>query len=365
MKYALIGCGMISPNHIKAALENGLEIVALCDLVEENRQKALELIPPEKRAGTALYGDYRQMLAERKPQLAAIALGSGLKKSISIDCMRAGANVIVEKPIALSLADADEMIAEANKNDVKLCVNHQLRFGDTVRTLKAEVEAGYFGKLLHGTVQVRRNRNRAYYDAAKWRGTWAQDGGALMNQCIHYTDLLQWFMGSDVDEVMAYTDRLTHPYIETEDLGLALVKFKNGAYGVIEGTVNVYPRNLSDSLALFGETGTVSLSGKILDEVQAWSFAKGPQSRDEAVDRFEVPRMGGGHTQLYGNVIDAIEHGGPLLCPPEDGRKALELVLAIYKSAYEHRQVKLPLKNCSCEDFIGMFYAEKVYTQNP
>lgn len=121
----------------------------------------------------------------------------------------------------------------------------------------------------------------------------------------------------------------------------------------------------SDSLALFGETGTVSLSGKILDEVQAWSFEKGPQSRDEAVDRFEVPRMGGGHTQLYGNVIDAIEHGGPLLCPPEDGRKALELVLAIYKSAYEHRQVKLPLKNCSCEDFIGMFYAEKVYTQNP
>lgn len=359
VKYALIGCGMISPNHIKAALESGLEITALCDLVEENRQKALELIPQEKRTDVALYADYRQMLAERRPQLVAIALGSGLKKRISVDCMRAGANVIVEKPIALSLADADEMIAEAKKAGVLLCVNHQLRFGDTVRALKAEVEAGYFGELLHGTVQVRRNRNKAYFDAAKWRGTWEQDGGALMNQCIHYTDLLQWFMGCDVKEVMAYTDRLAHPYVETEDLGLALVKFENGAYGMIEGTINVYPKNLSDSMALFGRTGTVSLSGKTLDDVQAWNFEGGPQSRDEALERFKVSPMGGGHTPLYQNVIDAIERGAPLLCPPEDGRKALELVLAIYRSAYEHRPVKLPLEEISTTDFLEMFGAER------
>ena len=355
MKYALIGCGMISPNHVNAALKNGLEIVALCDLVEENRRKALALIPEEQRGGVTLYEDYHQMLAEQKPTLVAIALGSGLKKRISVDCMRAGANVIVEKPIALSLAEADEMIATAKECGVLLCVNHQLRFGSTVRALKAEVEAGHFGKLLHGTVQVRRNRNKAYFDAGKWRGTWAQDGGTLMNQCIHYTDLLQWFMGSDVTEVFAYTDRLTHPYIEAEDLGLALVKFANGAYGMIEGTVNTYPRNLTDSMAVFGEQGSVSLFGKSLDEVQAWNFADGPQSRDEALASFGVEELGSGHNPLYADVIDAIENGHPLMCPAEEGRKALELVLAIYLSAAEGKPVKLPLADVACSDFEGRF----------
>jgi predicted dehydrogenase len=140
--------------------------------------------------------------------------------------------------------------------------------------------------MLHGTVQMRRNRNKAYFDADKWRGTWANDGGTLMNQCIHYTDLLQWVMDSDVEEVFTYTDRMTHPYIEAEDLGLAVVKFKNGAYATIEGTVNTYPKNLSDSMAIFGETGTVSLRGKTLDDVEAWDFAEGQHSRDEAVNQF-------------------------------------------------------------------------------
>ena len=355
MRYSLIGCGMISPNHVNAALKNGLEIVALCDLVEENRQKALALIPEDKRGGVTLYADYNQMLAEKKPELVAIALGSGLKKRISVDCMRAGANVIVEKPIALSLAEADEMIAVSKECGVRLCVNHQLRFGSTVRALKREVEAGHFGKLLHGTVQVRRNRNKAYFDAGKWRGTWAQDGGTLMNQCIHYTDLLQWFMGSEVTEVFAYTDRLTHPYIEAEDLGLALVKFANGAYGMIEGTVNTYPRNLTDSMALFGEQGSVSLFGKSLDEVQAWNFADGPQSRDEALERFAIAALGSGHEPLYADVIEAIEKDRPLMCPAEEGRKALELVLAIYLSAAEGKPVKLPLGPVACSDFEGRF----------
>lgn len=355
MKYALIGCGMISPNHIKAALANDMEIVALCDLAEENRQKALELIPPEKRAGVKLYADYREMLCERRPDLVAIALGSGQKKRLSVDCMRAGVHVIVEKPIALSLADADEMIAEAKTAGVLLCVNHQLRFGNTVRALKAQIEAGHFGKLLYGTVQIRRNRNKAYYDAGKWRGTWEQDGGALMNQCIHYTDLLQWLMGSDVDEVMAYTDRLTHPYIETEDLGLALVKFRNGAYGVIEGTVSIYPKNLSDTMALFGESGTVCLEGKDLEGVQTWSFADGPGTRDEALRQFAIEHLDGGHVPLYRNVAAAIVGGEALLCPPEEGRRALELILGIYQSAHEHRPVKWPLGGASTIEFIDMF----------
>ncbi|MBQ6207862.1 MAG: Gfo/Idh/MocA family oxidoreductase [Oscillospiraceae bacterium] len=354
MKYARIGCGMISPNHIKAALETGLEIAALCDLSEENRNRALELIPADKRGGVRLYGDYHVMLAETRPELAAIALGSGLKKRISVDCMRAGANVIVEKPIALSLSEADEMIAAAKENGVWLCVNHQLRFGRTVRALKAEVDAGRFGKLFHGTVQIRRNRNKAYFDAGKWRGTWAQDGGTLMNQCIHYTDLLQWLMG-DVEEVFAYTDRLAHPYTEAEDMGLALVKFKNGAYGMIEGTVNVYPRNLSDSLALFGEAGTASLEGKTLDDVKAWNFADGPQSRDEALSAFGVTDMGGGHAPVYRDMTAAIRENREPLCSAAEGRKALELILAIYKSRKTGLPVRLPLADFASVDMEGVF----------
>ena len=355
MKYALIGCGMISPNHIKAALANDLEIVALCDLVEENRNKALELIPEEKRAGVTLYADHLKMLEEQKPELVAIALGSGLKRKLSIDCMKAGANVIVEKPIALSLQDADDMIRTAEECGVKLIVNHQLRFGQTVRALKKESQEGNFGKLLHGTVQVRRNRNKAYFDAGKWRGTWANDGGTLMNQCIHYTDLLQWVMGSDVEEVFAYTDRMTHPYIEAEDVGLAVLKFKNGAYAMVEGTVNTYPKNLSDSMAIFGETGTVSLEGKTLDDVKAWYFAEGPQSRDEAVEAFGIEDMGAGHAPLYKYAVEVINGRKDDLCPAEESRKALELVLAIYKSAAEGVPVQLPLQECATTDFQGRF----------
>lgn len=355
VKYALIGCGMISPNHIKAALANNLEIVALCDLVEENRNKALELIPREIQSGVRLYEDHLKMLREEHPELVAIALGSGLKRRLSIDCMKEGANVIVEKPIALSLEDADEMIRTAKECGVKLIVNHQLRFGETIRALKSESESGKFGKLLHGTVQVRRNRNKAYFDAGKWRGTWANDGGTLMNQCIHYTDLLQWVMGSDVDEVFAYTDRMTHPYIEAEDLGIAVLRFKNGAYATIEGTVNTYPKNLSDSMAIFGETGTVSLRGKALDDVEAWDFADGPQNRDEAIKQFGIENMGSGHAPLYKYAVGVVNGEPDNLCPASDSRKALELILAIYKSAAEGKPVKLPLERASTMDFVGRF----------
>lgn len=355
LRYALIGCGMIAPSHIKAALNSELDIIAVCDLLQENRTRIIELLPEERRKRVKEYTDYNEMLNSLKPELVAIALGSGLKKKVSIDCMKAGANVIVEKPIALSLSDADEMIEASKEHDVKLVVNHQLRFGRTVRAVKSAVENGYFNKVFHGTVQIRRNRNQAYFEAAKWRGTWAQDGGTLMNQCIHYTDLLQWVIGSDVSEVFAYTDRLAHPYIEAEDMGLALVKFKNGAYGMIEGTINIYPKNLNDSLAIFGETGTVSLEGKTLEEVKAWDFKIGPEDIESAINCFHIEDLGEGHIPLYRNTIDVIQKGSIPLCSAEDGRKALELVLAIYKSQKSGAPVKLPLDDFSTMDMYGEF----------
>ena len=354
MKYALIGCGMIAPSHIRAALETGLEIAALCDINGENARRILSLIPEEIRDRTAIYTDHRRMLDEIRPQLTALALGSGIKRSVACDCMSAGANVITEKPIALSLEDADAMIASAEKNRVRLCVNHQLRFCPSVRAVRAAVAGGAFGKIYHASAQVRRNRNKAYFEAAPWRGTWRDDGGTLMNQCIHYTDLLQWVLG-DAEEVFAYTDRLAHPYIEAEDMGLALVRFRSGAYASIEGTVNVYPNNLSDSMAFFGESGTVAVSGKYLDEVQRWQFADGTDSLSGSLEKYGIEDLGEGHTPVYRDMIRAILEERDPVCSGTEGRKALELILAVYESAASGKAVRLPLRRGSTLDYSGRF----------
>jgi len=354
MKYALIGCGMISQNHIRAALETDLEIAALCDLVEENREKALSMIPEEKRGSVKLYADYKAMLSEVKPRLVAIALGSGLKRMIACDCMNAGSNVLVEKPIALSLEEADDMIACAKKNGVKLCVNHQLRFCPSVQAVKKAADAGEFGKMYHACAQIRRNRNKAYFDAGKWRGTWKNDGGTLMNQCIHYTDLLEWILG-DVDEVFAYTDNLAHEYTEAEDMGLALVKFRSGAYATVEGTINTYPNNLSDAMAFFGEKATVSVSGKYMDQAERWLFENGDASLADSAARYGVADMGTGHVPVYRDFVCAIQEGRDPVCSDVEGRRALELVLAIYESAATGKSVKLPLSHGSTMDYVGRF----------
>ena len=354
MKYALIGCGMISQNHIRAALETDMEIAALCDLVEENREKALSLIPEGKRESVRLYADYKTMLERERPQFVAIALGSGLKRTIACDCMDAGANVLVEKPIALSLEEADAMIECARKNGVKLCVNHQLRFCPSVQALKKAADAGEFGKMYHAAAQIRRNRNKAYFDAGKWRGTWKNDGGTLMNQCIHYTDLLEWILG-DVDEVFAYTDNLAHDYTEAEDMGLALIRFKSGAYAAVEGTIDTYPNNLSDAMAFFGEKGAVSVSGKYLDQSERWLFQNGDASVEDSIKRYGVVDMGSGHTPVYRDFADAIRQGREPVCSGTEGRRALELVLAMYASAASGKSVKLPLSRGSTLDYVGRF----------
>ena len=179
-----------------------------------------------------------------------------------------------------------------------------------------------------------------------------------MNQCIHNIDLLRWMMGDEVEEVMAFTDQLAHPYLEAEDLGLAIVKFKNGSYGLIEGTTNVYPRNLEETLYIFGEKGTVKAGGTSDNVIEAWNFADQQEDPQEVIRRYSEnpPNVYGfGHTPLYADVVEAIQTGRKPYVDGEAGKRALELVLAIYQSAAEHRPVKLPLENCSTMDFVGQF----------
>ncbi|MBE6754668.1 MAG: Gfo/Idh/MocA family oxidoreductase [Ruminococcaceae bacterium] len=358
LKYALIGCGRISPNHITAAMANNFEIAAVCDVLPENMERILELVPEEQRAQVKRYTDYRQMLAEVSPDLAAIATESGRHAAIALDCIDAGCNIIVEKPIALSLADADEIIARSRQKGVKVCACHQNRFNRSVQYIRKAVENGRLGRLLHGTAHIRWNRGQSYYTQAPWRGTWEQDGGALMNQCIHNIDLLRWMMGGQVEEVFAYTDNLIHPFIEAEDLGVALVRFAGGSYGIIEGTTNVYPRNLEETLYLFGSEGTVKAGGKSVNIIEEWQLADGLDDAEQVKATYhENPPSvyGFGHTPLYADVADAIANDRQPYVTAEDGRAALELVLAIYLSASTGKPVKLPLQNCATLDFTGRF----------
>ncbi len=356
MKYALIGCGRISPNHIGAAVKLGLEITAICDAVPERMTIIKERFSlPDT---ISCYTDYREMLEREHPELTAIATESGRHAAIAVDCIRAGSHVIIEKPIALSLSDADRVIALAKQQNVLVCTNHQNRFNPSIQYIRRAMEAGRFGKLLHGTAHIRWNRGSDYYAQAPWRGTWEQDGGALMNQCIHNIDLLRWIMGNEIDEVFAYTDNLIHPFIETEDLGMALVKFRNGSYGIIEGTTNVYPNNLEETLYIFGENGTVKAGGKSVNRIEEWRFADkldDPETVRAACCEDPPNVYGFGHTPLYADMADAIRTGRQPYITGEDGRRALELVLAIYQSAAEGRPVKLPLTDCSTLNFRGRF----------
>ena len=357
MKYALIGCGRISPNHIIAAQNNGLDIVAICDIVRENAEDKMLKFDLDPKNVT-IYEDYREMLKKEKPELVAIATESGKHAGIALDCIAANCHVIIEKPIALSIFDADEIIQKAKEKGVLVCANHQNRFNKSIQEIRKAIEKNRFGKLLHGTAHIRWARDHAYYDRAAWRGTWEQDGGALMNQCIHDIDLLRWMMGDEIDTVYGMTDRLIHPYIEAEDLGLAVIKFKNGSYGIIEGTTNIYPKNLEETLYIFGEKGTVKAGGEAVNIIEEWKFADyfGDEETVKKECSENPPNVYGfGHAKLYKNMIHAIEGKEELIVDGEAGKRALELVLAIYKSAAEGKPVKLPLKECSTMDFVGRF----------
>lgn len=357
MRYALIGCGRISTNHVTAAVNNKLDIVAVCDILPEAMEAVLSKHGLEKEQKIKRYTDYHTMLEENQLDLVSIATESGVHEEIALDCIDRGINVIIEKPMAMSMAGAEKIIRRSQEKNVKVSACHQNRFNLAVQKTRAALEMGRFGKLSHGSIHVRWNRNQGYYSQAKWRGTWSQDGGALMNQCIHGIDLLRWMLGDEVDEVYGVTSQQFHHYLEAEDVGMAVVKFKNGAVATIEGTTNVYPKNLEETLYIFGEKGTVKIGGTSTNNIDVWQFAD--EAEDDAQSKVlnEVTSnvYGNGHTRLFADMIDAVKHDRRPYVDAVAGRNALEMVLAIYKSSATGKPVKLPLEDCASVDFTGMF----------
>ena len=357
MNYALIGCGRISTNHMKAAVNNKLNIVAVCDVIPEHMESILEKHELNQDASIKRYTDYKQMIEENQIDLVSIATESGIHAEIALYCIDHNIHVIIEKPMAMNIEDAEEIIRRSEEKHVKVSACHQNRFNIAVQEMRKAVEAGRFGQLSHGSIHVRWNRNEGYYTQAPWRGTWAQDGGALMNQCIHGIDLLRWMMGDEVVEVYGATRQQFHHYLEAEDIGMAVIKFKNGSVATIEGTTNVYPQNLEETLYLFGENGTVKLGGKSTNNIDVWDF-KDETEEDNKNKGFEEVTSnvyGNGHTSLFADVIDAIQNDRKPYVDAVAGRNALEMVLSIYKSQKTGQPVQLPLKDFASTDMKGEF----------
>ncbi len=354
MNFAIIGCGRIAANHVNAAIRSGMNVVALCDL----SQRAMDAIRYEfKLDQTKTYTDFKQMLKENQIDVVSLAVDSGIRAKIALSVLDFGVHLIVEKPMAMSLPDADAMLEKAEAKGVKICVCQQNRYNEAVQATRRALEQGRFGKLSHGTVQILWHRSHDYYAQAAWRGTWARDGGALMNQCIHGIDLLRWMMGDEIDCVYGATRRRFHPYIEAEDVGLAVVSFKNGAIATIEGTTNVFPKNLEESLCLFGEKGTVKIAGESTNEIAIWQFDE-ERPEDEKIRSLKEQTAnvyGNGHLRIFADMKEAIEQDRKPYVDGACGRRALELVLAIYKSQKTGLPVQLPLTDFASTDMAGEF----------
>jgi UDP-N-acetyl-2-amino-2-deoxyglucuronate dehydrogenase len=337
-RVAVVGCGRISAYHLEAiARIDGLSLAAVCDIDEARARTAGDT------AGVPWFTSVEKMLAAVPTDVVSICTPSGLHPEHGIVAARAGKHVISEKPMALSLDAADKLITACDDAGVRLFVVKQNRLNPPVRLLKRAVDRGRFGRIFMANVTVRWQRPQEYYDAEKWRGTWAYDGGAIMNQASHYVDLIQWLVGP-VDSVTAKTATQARK-IEAEDSGAAVLQFRSGAIGVIEVNVLTYPRNYEGSITIIGETGTVKIGGTSVNKVEHWSFADYDDD-DKLVETGTIntnpPTVYGfGHEGYYRNVLAVLRGQATADTDGREGKKSLALILGIYESARTGKNVTL------------------------
>jgi UDP-N-acetyl-2-amino-2-deoxyglucuronate dehydrogenase len=342
--FGIVGCGMIAKFHARAIAEiSGAKLVA-CYNRTAPKAEALAA-----EFGGQAYTDLDAMLAREDLHIVTVCSPSGAHMEPTVAAAKAGKHVIVEKPLDVTLDRCDAMIRACDEAGVKLATIFPSRFHRSSQLLKQAVEAGRFGKLTLGDAYVKWFRTQQYYDSGAWRGTWQLDGGgALMNQAIHSVDLLLWLMG-DVAEVSAYTSLLAHERIEVEDVATATLRFKSGALGVIEATTAAYPGTLK-KIEIAGSHGMAILEE---EDIIKWEFAE-PNETDQRLREEMLGRTktGGGaadpaaighhaHAALFRSFLEALHGETPLAIDGREGRRSVELILAIYESAKTGKKVTL------------------------
>ena len=345
--FGIVGCGMISEYHAKAIAElpNG-ELRAVASRSEANAKRLTDpyRVPWDR--------DHRDLVRRPEVDIVCICTPSGAHLEPAVAAAEAGKHVVVEKPLEVNLERCDALIGACERHGVQLCAIFPSRFQDAAQALKRAVDAGRFGRLTLGDCYNKWWRSQEYYDSGGWRGTWKLDGGgALMNQAIHAVDLLQWFLG-DVESLCGFTDTLCHERIEVEDTAVAALRFRNGALGVIEATTSVYPGEMR-RIEVHGNAGSAVLESEYITE---WSFREERPEDGLIRERFRKKEgLSGGvadpraitheyHRRQLADFVQAIDSGAEPLVHGREGRKAVEIILAIYESARSGRAVRLPLR---------------------
>ena len=342
INFAIVGCGRIANRHAELLGTGqiaGARLVAVCDIRRDRAESF------GSRYDARRFTSLDEMLAMPGIDAVSVLTPSGMHAGHAIAAARAGRHVVVEKPMALTLADGDAMVAAAADAGVRLFVVKQNRFNVPVVKAREALAAGRFGKLVLGTVRVRWCRDQSYYNQDDWRGTWAQDGGVIANQASHHVDMLSWFMG-EVESVHARgTTALVD--IQAEDTCVATVKFRNGALGVIEATGATRPKDMEGSLSVLGSGGAIEIAGFAVNKIRTWQFAQALEHDQQVIEKFSVnpPNVYGfGHQAYYEHVVDCLKHGRPALVDGTEGRRSLELVAALYESMACGHEVTLPLR---------------------
>lgn len=338
--FALVGCGRIAQRYLDllGGPVAGARLVAVCD-TQQDRVAAASL-----KTGVPAYADMHQMLREHAASIDVVCIlsESGHHAEHAIALAQYGKHLLVEKPMALNLEDAQEMIIACDRANVRLFVVKQNRYNLPVIKLRDALDTGRFGKLVMGTVRVRWCRPQAYYDQDPWRGTWALDGGVFANQASHHIDLLMWMLGEPIS-VYAKT-RTALVNIEAEDTGVAVISFRNGAIGLVEATTATRPKDLEGSLSILGANGTVEIGGFAVNKMRTWQFSDERSEDAEVMSRFNEnpPNVYGfGHQRYLEGVVAALRHSGPRLVDGIEGMRSLELIVAMYESAATGREVSL------------------------
>jgi predicted dehydrogenase len=341
IRFALIGCGRIAKRHAELLGTEqiaGAKLVAVCDS-DPKRADAFA-----QRFDVPGFHSIDALLAHDGIDAVSVLTPSGMHADHAVAVAKSGRHVVVEKPMALTLVDADRMIAAADQAGVRLFIVKQNRFNVPVVKAREALEAGRLGKLVLGTVRVRWCRDQGYYNQDAWRGTWAQDGGVIANQASHHVDMLGWFMGP-VESVHARGLRALVD-IQAEDTAVATIKFRNGAVGIVEATGATRPRDLEGSLSVLGSGGTVEIAGFAVNQMRHWNFCESAPGDADVLEKFSVnpPNVYGfGHQSYYEHVVACLQDGRPALVDGREGRASLELVIALYEAMATGREVTLPL----------------------